>query len=403
MTARDPTARHTPPGRNRSGAAGAVPPTPVHVLTGFLGAGKTTLLNRLLRTPELADAAVVVNEFGDVGIDHLLVERSDDLLVELPGGCLCCVVRGDLATTLEMLLARRDQGACRPFRTIVIETSGLAEPNPILNLLVTDPLLADRTMRGAVVAVVDAINGPATLAGHSEAVAQVALADRIVVTKGDLADPARAAQAVRYLNPDVPVEVLAPDALPDAAALFREPESGPGQRDSTHPEAGDARAARSDSGALHAHADAHAPAHGHEHGHHDGHLADIHRFTIERQEPLPAAALSLLVETLAQQLGANLLRVKGLVYIAEAGAMPAVLHGAQHVFHPLAVLPAWPVGSAPATRLVFITRGDWREFVVRVLDAIVAEVMALTAGGASSQASGGQVPSGPAPVVGQGE
>ena len=161
-------------------------PIPVAILTGFLGAGKTTLLNFLLKDPFLSDAAVIINEFGDVGIDHLLVERADENVIEMASGCLCCTIRGDLIDTIHDLLARRGRGEIKPFNRIVIETTGLADPAPVLHAVMSEPgLLAACRLEG-VITVVDAFNGMATLDAHPEAVKQAAVADRIVLTKVDL-------------------------------------------------------------------------------------------------------------------------------------------------------------------------------------------------------------------------
>ncbi|NKC12559.1 MAG: GTP-binding protein [Gammaproteobacteria bacterium] len=307
----------------------------LHILTGFLGSGKTTWLNRALAAQSLANTAVVVNEFGAVGIDHLLVEHSTENLVELAGGCLCCAVRGDLALTLSDLLERRRSGGCAPFERIVVETTGLADPNPILNVLATDAALAGRLEFGSVLAVVDAVNGKRTLKEHPEAVKQVVLADRILLSKKDLAPRHDLAAELRALNPRAAIESAAAPARLEA---------------------------EDSSGVWPAFE---AAGHAHLHG--------IHTFVIERGEALPAAALALLIEALVVHLGPKLLRVKGLVLLEEAPDSPALLQGAQHVFHRLELLPSWPDGKQ-CTRLVFIVQGEAGRWVETLLDVIVREV-----------------------------
>ena len=185
-----------------------MPHTPVTILTGFLGSGKTTLLNRALRDPAMANTAVVINEFGEVGLDHMLAAQSDDTIMVLENGCLCCTVFGDLVTTLNNLYHAREAGEIPRFDHVVIETSGLADPSPLIQAFLSDPMLAGLYRIGSVVATVDAVNGPGTLDNHVESVRQVALADHILITKLDLVDPAQAKEAeasliarLRRLNP----------------------------------------------------------------------------------------------------------------------------------------------------------------------------------------------------------
>ena len=315
---------------------------PVHILTGFLGSGKTTLLNRLLATDTLNNSAVIVNEYGDIGIDHHLIEASDDRFVELAGGCVCCAVRGDLALTLAALLEARLTGRCPMFAQVLIETTGLADPNPIINLLAVDPYLAEHVRLGATLVTVDAVNGLDTLATFAEATQQVLLADTVLLTKTDLRPAsAQLSERVRAINPNARfVSVTTEQALPAADTLLDD-RGTPG------------------------------PPHSHHHQHTD----DIESFVVRRSQPLHPAVVPLFVEALAQQLGVNLLRLKGIVQIAgrETGSTyHGVLHAAQHVFHPLAAFTDETYQGD--TELVFIVRGQAHAFVESLLDAVALEV-----------------------------
>ena len=333
----------------------AEPAIPVSVLTGFLGSGKTTLLSHLLRQPELSRAAVIINEFGEIGLDHELVEASEDSFIALTTGCLCCKVRSDLTETLHDLLRRRDAGALpQKFDHIVIDTSGLAYPAPILHALMTHARPAERVTLGSVVTTVDAVAGEGTLDREAVSRKQVAVADRIVVSKLDLAggDAAALLRRVAALNPGAPT-LRAVRGRIEAASLFADP------RRSAGPEIdawlGDAAA--------------------HGHAHHDG---EIRAFAVVRAAPIRAVALTLFLEALAEHCGADLLRLKGIVNIAESPERPAVIHGVQHVFHAPAWLERWP--SADRTsRMVFITRRIPQRWVELLLDAVSAEVECVSA------------------------
>src|SRR5258708_22186132 len=309
---------------------------PVSVITGFLGSGKTTLLSRLLRDPAFERTAVIINEFGAVGLDHLLVEWGDEQILMLEGGCVCCTVRGDLVRTAGDLLARRAAGTVRRFERIVIETPGLADPAPIVHALMTDRDIAEALRRESVITTVDAAGGAATLDAHPESVKQAALADCIVVTKGDLADPASngLAQRLHALNPGAP-KLTALHGAVDATQLFtkRAPYEFPDE----------------------------APTHRH---------GGIDTFCLRREKPLHAVTLSLFLQTVAEHCGARLLRLKGLVDVAESPGRPAVIHGVQHVFHPPAWLDAWPDEDC-STRIVVISQGldaRWLQDLLELLD-----------------------------------
>jgi len=354
--------------------------TPVTILTGFLGSGKTTLLNRALRDPAMANTAVVINEFGEVGLDHMLAARSDDTIMVLENGCLCCTVFGDLVTTLNNLYHAREDGEIPRFDHVVIETSGLADPSPLIQAFLSDPTLAGLYRIGAVVATVDAVNGPATLDNHIESVRQVALADHILLTKLDLVGQADAEAALtarlRRLNPAARISRIDDPAL-DVGALLRAAGLDPGVAGA------DARAWLNAAAYEQHHVHDDHDHHGdHEHHDHHGlHDRDIASFCFIREKPIPREALRLLLDALQQNLGPNLLRVKGLVHVAEEPDRPAVIQGAQHLLHNLSWLERWP-DEDRRSKLVFITQGFDRaevEDMIAVLDRVATRTAAARA------------------------
>lgn len=346
-------------------------PVAVSVITGFLGAGKTTLLNRLLADPALRNTAVIVNEFGDVAIDHLLVEQATEGLVELSGGCLCCTVRGDLVDTLADLLDRVQTGRADPLERIVIETTGLADPVPVLQSLMGHPVLAHLLRLDGVLTVVDAVNGAATLDAHAESVRQVAVADRLVLSKCDLADPADAEalrERLRALNPGAPILEVAECGVP---TLF-----GCGLYDPAGKTADVARwlgEAPCRDHRDHAHGD-HAPGdhahgdHAHGHHHHSPHDGRVRTFSLVQDGPVALSTIEMFLDLLQSSRGDRLLRMKGIVELADDPSRPLVLHAVQRLMHPPARLPAWPQGPR-GTRLVLITFDMDEDYVRRLFAA----------------------------------
>src|SRR5438067_7656434 len=308
---------------------------PVTVLTGFLGSGKTTLLNHVLKQPGMAATAVIVNEFGEIGLDHLLVESATDDVVLLSSGCLCCTVRGDIVNTLTDLFVSRVKGKVPYFTRAVIETTGLADPAPVLHALLSDPIVAERYMIDGVVTTVDAVNGDGTLDRQPEAVKQAAVADRLILTKTDLAEPgALAALTARLttLNPGAPQLRAAHGAI-DPSALF-----GLGLFD---PQTKSVEVQRwlNDEAVAAQHDDDHDGHHHHDVNRHD---ERIRAFCITRDRPISWSALSGWLDALASMRGDDLLRLKAIVAIAARPDQPVVLHGVQHLFHPPVLLPRWP-------------------------------------------------------------
>lgn len=349
---------------------GPIPPIPLTILTGFLGAGKTTLLNRLVQDPALHDTVVIINEFGEIGLDHLLVETVDDDMILLAAGCLCCTVRGDLIATLEDLLRKRDNGRITPFRRVIIETTGLADPAPILHAVLYHPYLSIRYALESVVTVIDAINGNATLDAHAEAVRQAAVADRIVLAKADLVhgadDFGRLRERLRDLNPGATIlSADAPAGAVVAGGLFDLDGKIADVRDWLKAEAVEEAEHRS-----HAHQHGHHHDHGHHHHDVNRHDAAIHAFCLTSEEPIRQGALDTFLDFLRSSHGAKLLRVKGLVALAEDPDHPVVIHGVQHVIHVPAILPRWP-SDDHRSRVVFIVRDIERDAVEKLWNAFI--------------------------------
>ncbi len=340
---------------------------PVTLLTGFLGAGKTTVLNHLLRAARSERIAVIVNEFGEIGLDHDLIETSSETLVLMESGCLCCSIRGDLADTLDDLRRDREQGDIH-FDRVVIETTGIADPGPIQHTLLVEPAIAESYALDGVVTVADAANGSSTFDRHFEAVAQIAVADRLLVAKADLVTAARltAFEArLRAINPTAPIlradrGRVAPDALFGL--------------DIAHGEGGAAAAARWGVMALDAGAAGGASSAGRD-GAVDALTAMLQRqrheprvmsATAVIETPIEPLVFDLWLETILTLCGPELLRFKAIIHIAGEEA-PLALHAVQHVLHPPVALPRWPSDDR-RSRFVLIGKNIPR----RLLDESIA-------------------------------
>ena len=365
--------------------------TPVDLLTGFLGAGKTTLLQRLLAQPALADAAVLINEFGEIGLDHDLLERIDGETVLLASGCVCCTVRGELSEALRTLHARRERGELPWFRRVVIESTGLADPFPIATTLHADPVLRHHFRLGRIVTVVDALHGEGQLDDHAQSLRQAVVADALVLTKSALAGaaaPARLAQRLAHVNPLARQFDAERDPI-DAASLLcgeavefaaRSPQAQQWWRDASPAlrlAAGkhDAGAAGDGGDADTARADAAAPAgrylgtSGAERPTPSRHDADLRAFGITLDAPLDWSRFSLWLSMLVHRHGSALLRIKCILDV-QGSDTPVALHGVQHLVHPPRHLAAWP-DATRQSRLVFITQGLDGAMLERSLRAFV--------------------------------
>ena len=372
----------------------------ITVITGFLGSGKTTLLNTLLKHPEMNQAAVIVNEFGEIGIDYDLVERSDENIVQLANGCLCCSVKGDLIDTFRDLYIQRNAGTIPYFDRVVIETTGIADPAPVLQIIFTNPMIMNHYSLDGVVTTVDAINGVSSLERFPECVKQAAIADRLILTKSDLVEVSDHGEKVkdlsdrlRALNPAAPIVVRNTGDV-DPGDLFGtgmfNPETKKIDFNSwLNPEQYLSETTENPFNANEADSEAtisyykdrgHTPEHrrGNDNHHHN---PLIKTFCIVREEPMSLEMLRMFLEGLANEAGPDLLRVKGIVNIENEPKRPAIIQGAQLIFHSLEFMDRWP-SEDHRTRIVFITHDidkkyieDTMSLIERVAERTVAAAM----------------------------
>jgi G3E family GTPase len=365
---------------------------PVSILTGFLGAGKSTLLNRILKDPAAHDTAVIINEFGEVGIDNFLVETSGDTLLELSNGCLCCTVRGELVETLASLVDQIQTGRLKPIRRVVIETTGLADPAPVMQAVMGNPVIAQSYTLDGVITVVDAVHGLSTLARHPEALKQAAVADRLVLSKQTLAGKETVSalmERLHTLNPRAR-RVDGDSTEAGGAALLVNGLYDPDTKIAdvgrwlSEEQALDAHHHHDDHHHDHDHHDDHDHHHGdhdheehhhHHHAHHDvnRHGADIRSFSLLHDRPIDPMALDMFIDLLRSAHGEKLLRMKAIVQLSDNPERPLVLHGVQSIFHPPERLKAWPEGSDRCTRMVLITQGLAEDFVTDLFAAFTGE------------------------------
>jgi G3E family GTPase len=342
---------------------------PVSIITGYLGSGKTTLLNRLLRDPDMARAAVIINEFGEVALDHLLVATPNENTVLLANGCLCCTIRGDLVGTLADLLAKRGAGGVPAFDRVLVETTGLADPVPVLRTLASEEAIAPRLRPGAVITMVDAVNGEAQLDDCPESVKQAAVADCLLISKTDIAARAalgRLRKCLARINPGARLIDAVRGAV-EPGLLFDSALSGP--------------AAEREAVERWLNEDAYAKA---EPARSGGRHGDrINAFAVRHDEPVTGAGLAAWLNLMATLKGANLLRVKGLINV---DGSPVAVHVVQSVIHEPLTLESWP-SSDRSTRIMFITRGMARAEIEATLPALGLDARRRAAGAAIDPAA----------------
>ena len=343
------------------------PPIPLTILTGFLGAGKTTCLNQLVQNPALSNTLILINEFGAVGLDHLFIEKVDGDMILMSSGCICCTIRGDLVTTLEDLLKRLDNGRIKAFDRVILETTGLADPAPILHVIMYHPYLMLRYRLDGVITVIDAINGAATFDAHEEAVKQAAVADRLIITKTDMAEGAKNLNGIvtrlKALNPSAQIFVSEEGETTIEqllnCGLYNPDTKTPRVRDWLNAEA-----------VIDTHE--HAPHGDHRHTDINRHDDHIRAYCLTSDTPLTPSSFDIFIELLRQTHGPKLLRIKGIVALTDDPRRPVVIHGVQHIFHPPHRLENWP-DQDHRTKIVFILKDLDEKFIEGLYAALTSQ------------------------------
>lgn len=337
---------------------------PVVIITGFLGSGKTTLLNFLVKQPDLKSTAVIINEFGEIGIDHLLVETSSEKMIEINNGCICCTIRGDLQDKLGSLAMWLDTGRLPPVDRVIVETTGLADPAPIMHTLMTDEHLLNRYRLSGVVTLIDAISGLSSLDRFPEAVKQIAIADQLIFSKKDLVDSlsdwdsyANLKERVQQVNARAIVHEVVNGEIDSTRLLLQELEESEKAIE-------DIKVWSRSAAEIPA-----ATAHIHDTDH-----CDIKTVAIELAKPVDRGQFNEFIQSLAIEFGENLLRMKGILHVIDRPQQPAVIHGVQHVFFPIVWLDEWP-SKERTSKLVFITQGLAPDIIQTRFDQRFAEYL----------------------------
>jgi G3E family GTPase len=334
-----------------------IQPMPITVITGFLGAGKTSFLNHLLQQSQFGKTLVLINEFGEVGIDHLLIEKIDNDMMLLSSGCLCCTIRGDLITSLEDILRKKDNNKISDVDRIIIETTGLADPIPILQTLIQHPYLRLRFFLESVVTIVDAFNAHATIDKHTECLKQIAVADHILLSKIDLVDSKDDLEnlktRLREINQSAALRFLDKGKI-DFSFVLNKSLYDPATKSFNVNEWLNDKSIS------------------HHHHHHDvnRHSKLIHSFCLRSEEPINPEQFELFIEFLRQIYGVHMLRVKGIICLSDNLEKPMIIHGVQHVFHPAVRLDHWPTDDH-STRIVFILYDFKAEFIETMWNALL--------------------------------